>query len=164
MFSKDVHHRQSIRLRGYDYSQPGHYFLTLCSHQKRAVFGDIRQQQIQLNFCGDIAKENWLKISELHSSVKLHEFVIMPNHMHCIIEITPPAAGCINSVTLGKLVRGYKASVTSAIRKQTQNQVYAVWQRNYYEHIIRNEASFWAITQYIRDNPKKWQEDEYFVL
>ena len=163
MFNKDVYHRQSIRLRGYDYSQPGHYFLTICCYQKQAVFGEVFQQQIQLNCFGKIATEQWLKLTEKFTFIKLHEFVIMPNHMHGIIEITAQQPGPIANTTLGQIVRSYKASVTSAIRNQTQSQQYAVWQRNYYEHIIRSEASFWAITQYIRDNPKKWPEDEYYV-
>lgn len=164
MFNKDVHHRQSIRLRGYDYSKPGHYFLTICCYQKQAVFGEVCQQQVQLNFCGEIAKDCWLKLAGQYSFIKLHEFVIMPNHMHGIIEITSRQPDSIDKTTLGQVVRRYKAFVTSTIRNQTQNQQYAIWQRNYYEHIIRSEASFWAITQYIRDNPKKWLEDEYYVL
>ncbi|WP_445768084.1 transposase [Rheinheimera sp.] len=163
MFNKDVHHRQSIRLRGYDYSQPGHYFLTICCYQKQAVFGDVCQQQVQLNCFGEIAKKHWLNLTEQYSSIKLHEFVIMPNHMHGIIEITAQQPATIGNTVLGQIIRSYKASVTSAIRHKTQSQQYAVWQRNYYEHIIRSEASLLAITQYIRDNPKKWPEDEYYV-
>lgn len=156
------YNRQSIRLRNYDYASAGWYFLTICCFQKQPVFGSIQTQKITLSTVGEVARQEWLLIPKFHPNIKLHEYVFMPNHMHAILEIRKPEPGS-QSKSLGQIIRGYKSAVTSRSRTLTSSDSFSIWQRNYYEHIIRNEASYLAITQYILDNPKKWHEDEYFV-
>jgi REP element-mobilizing transposase RayT len=183
-FNKDIHHRKSIRLRGYDYSQPGAYFITICTHQRQSLFGDIVDGVMMLNTAGNIAHDEWKNISDIRHDVSLCEFVIMPNHMHGIINVGAhcmrPMNNDMNSMnnmhsvsgnqqsgrvqrapTVGDIVRGYKSAVTKRLWESCGNQGHPVWQRNYHEHIIRNEQAYQNIAEYIRANPQKWQDDVY---
>jgi putative transposase len=167
------YHRRSIRLKGFDYSQNGYYFITTCTYQRQEIFGNISKHIMQLNPIGDIARNEWLKTPLLRKNVVLDEFVIMPNHVHGIIILDSVGAYCntplqnINtftspSNTIGAIIRGYKSSVTNQINILNHSPNHPVWQRNYYEHIIRNEKQYWAIKQYIQDNVKNWEKDEMF--
>ena len=184
-YDPDIHHRRSIRLKGRDYSQPGWYFVTICTHNKWYLFGKIENDEMVLNEFGKIAKNEWLKTSQLRDNVELYEYVIMPNHIHGIIRIvgaycnTPVSQSHGNtpvpninkssfrspSNNIGAIMRGYKSSVTrqiNMVRASCNMPQQPVWQRNYYEHIIRDEESYGQISQYIRTNPQKWQEDKYY--
>ncbi len=181
-YDPDKHHRRSIRLKGYDYGQPGAYFVTIVTQHRACLFGDVVDGVMRLNEAGRVAEECWLAIPEHFPHVTLDAFVIMPNHVHGIIVITtrvgandtvgaknfsplpPPSPPQSQtqpfrspSKTLGSIVRGFKIGVTKWFRSNTD--VYTVWQRNYYERIIRNERELHAIRQYIRDNPARWAED-----
>lgn len=237
-YNPNKHHRRSIRLKGYDYSQEGLYFITLCCHDRNNYFGFVEHGNMVFSEAGKIAHECWLDIPNHFPNTVLHEFVIMPNHVHGIIEIVPSndplgaknlspnskeitnndskefqvisnnssqidkvtnintedkranintegnkeninsadTGANINredkrakdfspqrfqspSRTIGSIVRGYKIGVTKWMRQNTS--VYSVWQRNYYEHIIRNEQAYRNISDYIINNPKKWQEDKF---
>ena len=231
MYNPQIHHRRSIRLKGYDYSQAGLYFITICCQNRICLFGHIQNGQMILNDAGKIANECWLEIPKHFPHVILHEHVIMPNHIHGIIELTvwaenfPPdkntttnenisstndnisanenigaengnvgaknisneTVGAKNisnetigaknisnetvwaknispirspSKTIGAIVRGFKIGVTKWMRHNTN--VHDVWQRNYYENIIRNEQSYATISDYIRNNPAKWNADKFF--
>ena len=163
-YNPKVHHRQSIRLRSYDYSQPGWYFITICTYERRMIFGDI-------------VEKYWREIISSYHQVNLHDFVIMPNHLHGIIQlvgaqfiapnldIAPELnQGAINRApTVGEIVRGFKARCTWAINKNIDMHGVPVWQRNYHEHIIRSQDAYLAITEYVRTNPQRWQEDTYHV-
>lgn len=177
-FNKDIHHRKSIRLRGYDYSQPGAYFITICTHQRQSLFGDIVDGVMMLNTAGNIAYSEWKNISGMRHDVSLCEFVIMPNHMHGIInvgahcmrpmndDIRPVSDGqksgrVQRAPTVGDIVRGYKSAVTKRVWDLCGHHGQSVWQRNYYEHIIRNDQAYSNIVEYIHSNPQKWQDDIY---
>ncbi len=189
-YNPDIHHRRSIRLKGYDYSQEGLYFITICVQNHECLFGEIINGEMQLNEMGKIVKEEWEKSAKIRSEIETHEYIVMPNHFHAIVEIIttnngPVGAygirpneiytnssnnqlGDINqtgvchtplrspSKTLGALVRGFKSSVTKQLG-------FSPWQRNYYEHIIRNDKSYLYISEYIKNNPINWERDKFYT-
>jgi REP element-mobilizing transposase RayT len=173
-YNRDIHHRQSIRLRGYDYSQRGAYFLTLCTHNRECIFGKITNGVMHLNPKGAIVHQCWQDIPTHFPHVQLDEFVIMPNHLHGIIWIVgaPPMAAKHlrasklqprphgTSKTIGSIVRGFKIGVTKWMRQNTT--IYQTWQRNYWEHIIRQEYELQQIREYIHNNPCTWQQDKLY--
>lgn len=182
--------RRTIRLMNYDYSQEGLYSVTVCCQDKICRFGEVGNGVMVLNGAGKIAHDEWLRTLQLRTNIELGEFIIMPNHMHGIIIIKSKDVGanCIRpndenvyntgvcntplqekinelsspSQTLGTLIRGYKASVTKKIRQLYNIENLSIWQRNYYEHIIRNEESHHKITDYIINNPYNWENDNYY--
>jgi putative transposase len=174
------HHRGSIRLKEYDYSQPGGYFVTLCTHRRECILGDIADGNVQLNQFGEIVKEEWLRTEQIRPEITMDEFMVMPNHMHGIIMIrndipnisvgayrrTPKDRAHINAPlrrepkTLGSIIAGFKSVVTHRINLLRKTPLTPIWQRNYYEHVIRDEENLNRIRQYIIDNPVKWDEDE----
>ena len=152
MYNSQKHHRHTIRLQGYDYSKSGLYFVTICTKDKQNIFGDIDQKQMRLSEHGTIAQNMLTKMLEkLNEYIAINEYVIMPNHMHLIIQIKKDF-----KVKLGNLITHYKSLVTKEINKTC---IVDIWQRNYYEHIIRNEKELYLIKQYIKDNPINWEED-----
>jgi putative transposase len=174
-FDPNKHHRRSIRLKGYDYTQPGAYFVTICTYQRQTILGEIVDGEMLLNTCGEIARDEWFKTAQIRSNVQLHqeEFVIMPNHLHGIIWIIEPNVRARrrrapthesfgNSVTgsIPTIVRSYKSAVTKRINQLLDSPGAPVWKRNYYEHIVRNEAELTAIQKYIQNNPLKWEFDQ----
>jgi putative transposase len=183
IFNPNIHHRKSIRLQGYDYSQTGLYFITVCTHDRLPLFGKITDGIMQLNDAGQIAQEEWQKSANIRPNIVLHEFVIMPNHLHGIIEIQSSVGAhcmrpdCIQpeqhgrvqhrrvqrAPTVGDIVRGYKSAVTKGIRNLENSPNAQIWQRNYYEHIIRNEAAYLKISEYVQTNPQRWLDDTYYV-
>ena len=176
----DIHHRRSIRLKEYDYSQAGLYYITICTQKHLCLFGEIEKGEMILNKYGIIAEKKWLKTSEMRPNIHLDVFVIMPNHMHGIIEITnrrgtmhralttthrAPAVEQFAkpmSNTIPTIIRGYKSSITKQINVLRNQPGVPVWQRNYYEHIIRNEKYHYQISEYIQNNPLKWENDKYY--
>lgn len=174
-YDPQKHHRRSIRLKGYDYSQPGWYFVTLCTQNREMLFGDVVNGKMVLNSGGKIAKICWVDILTHFSNVDLDKFIIMPNHVHGIIHIIgnnnvvgvqdfePLRKNKYQKIipySLGSIIRGFKTGVTKWFRKNTD--IYNVWQRNYYERIIRNEPELNRIRKYIIDNPIKWNFDKYY--
>ena len=175
-YNPEIHHRRSIRLQGYDYSQPGAYFVTVCTYQKQCWFGEIHHGQMLLNQIGNIVVREWLKTSQIRPNFKLDEWVVMPNHLHGIIwtmesktkAIAPKNGDKTNtdkkklnrpSNSLESAIGGFKASVTKQINQFRHNTVIPIWQRNYYESIIRDEKALNLIREYIQHNPARWQED-----
>lgn len=229
-YNPQNHHRRSIRLKGYDYSQEGLYFITICTQNRACLFGKIENGKMILNEYGQIACNEWIKTTEIRNNVELCEFVIMPNHIHGIIRLfgrgelhsphnsahspnnstnspnklntpiirgvcetsnvgvcdtlnvgvcdtsnvgvcdTPNVGVCETSnrgvcdtplrspsQTIGAIVRGYKSSVTKQLGLLGFNG--KLWQRNYYEHIIRDEQSYLKISEYIQNNPANWHKD-----
>ena len=155
-FDPKIHHRRSIRLKDYDYSQSGAYFITICTHNREPLF--------ESEYVQDMLKAFWEKLPAKFSIVQLDEFVVMPNHVHGIIMITVGATlcGCPN---LGDIIEWYKTMTTNAYINGVKNNRWGpfnerFWQRNYYEHVIRDEDDLNRIRQYIIDNPTKWDEDE----
>ena len=221
-YNPEIHHRRSIRLKGYDYSQEGMYFITICVQDRECLFGEIvvganddsslnyrandNSPQLQimiLNDAGKIAEQCWLSIPEHFPNTILHEYVVMPNHIHGIIEITgivganhhspvndidvtdvgannhspvneldkmdivraknfsplpfaqQPQPFRSPSRTIGSIIRGFKIGVTKWFDQ-------SIWQRDYYEHIIRSTEEYERIAHYIINNPLKWREDKFF--
>ena len=165
------HHRHSIRLRGYDYSQAGAYFVTICEVNRECIFGDVVNGEMCPNQFGEIVLKWWNELPNYYPPVELDEFVVMPNHMHGTIVITDVGAGSsrpgsgrddpapTEKRTLGQLVGYLKFQITKEIN-QVRDAGYAkVLQRDYYEHIIRNEREWNAIAEYIRNNPANWRAD-----
>ncbi len=200
-FNPNLHHRRSIRLQGYDYSQAGLYFLTICTHNRVPLFGKIVDGVMVLNAAGEIVNEEWHKTGHIRHQIVLHEFVIMPNHIHGIIQLVgadcirpdemrpdemhadsdeqpariqpgrvqraptvPSPISIIQRIpTVGDVVRGFKSSVTKRVNALPGASGQRIWQRNYYEHIIRNEDAYLKIAEYIQTNPQRWETDTYHV-
>lgn len=159
-FNPDIHHRKSIRLKEYDYSLEGHYFITICTHDRQPLFGEIVKEEMLLNQTGNIVNQQWLKIPERFKGIQLDAFVIMPNHFHGIITIFESFPG----QTTGKIVGAFKSLAANELiklRKKNNLPVGKLWQRNYYEHIIRDEEDYFRIVDYIQNNPKNWENDQY---
>ncbi|GAB4457170.1 MAG: transposase [Anaerolineales bacterium] len=176
-YNPDIHHRRSIRLKEYDYTQNGAYFVTIVTHQREHLFGRVVNGVMRLNEWGEIARREWFKTAELRPYVALFEdeFVVMPNHTHGIIwnvgalrRNARTGAGAaderphVDAGSLGAIVRAYKSAVTYAINAARETRGMVVWQRNYYEHIIRNEADLNRIRNYIINNPLKWADDNLY--
>jgi putative transposase len=173
-FNSDKHHRKSIRLKGYDYTQPGWYFITICTQNREWLLGEITGGEMVLNTFGGIVRDEWLNTEKIRDNVELDAFVVMPNHFHGIIHIagaygeTPllqnPQQQTFKSPShsIGAIIRGFKSAVTKQINQMRNKSGLRVWQRNYWEHVVRNENDLNRIREYIRNNPLKWQDDQYF--
>jgi putative transposase len=216
-YNPKIHRRRSIRLKGYDYSKAGAYFITICVHGGKSLFGEIVGDEMILNDLGKIAYEQWAKLSERFKNMELDVFQIMPNHMHGIIVLndfvgatlavapdetvvapdknTPdenaivpdkivddnnmvndivasdavgagvnPAPTNSNPNTIGDIVGAYKSLVSNEcldIYKSKNEIMGKLWQRNYYENIIRDERAYQNISNYIINNPKNWKGDKF---
>ncbi|MEA5534285.1 transposase [Crocosphaera sp. XPORK-15E] len=169
----DFSHRRSIRIKEYNYADNGAYFVTLCTKNKQCIFADIKQGKIKICALGAIAHNCWLKISEHFPHVILDVFVIMPNHVHGILWLNNSqkpvnearSFGNIVAGSLSSVIRSYKAAVTKEINYICgQKGTSLVWQRNYYEHIIRDEKALQEIRKYIVENPLNWDKDPEYSL
>jgi REP element-mobilizing transposase RayT len=221
-YNPNIRHRRSIRLKGYDYSQAGLYFITICCDNRICLFGNVVNGEMELNDAGKIADACWMEIPNHFPNAVLHEHIVMPNHVHGIVELvgakhfspdmpdTPNASNTPNeyfpdnnrvkhfspdmpdtsntsntsneyfpdsnrakgfsplrspSKTIGSVVRGFKIGVTKWFRNTMADDFppqRQVWQRNYHEHIIRNEQSYQTISNYIINNPIKWADDKFY--
>ncbi len=214
-YNPNIHHRRSIRLEGYDYSQAGLYFITICVRDRKCLFGKIVDGEMNFNDAGKIADVCWLEIPKHFPNTVLHEHIVMPNHVHGIVELiktgsrndsgqpvgvqnfeplqSPNESGLSIGVenfqplpspnksprnefqkiiphSIGSIVKGFKIGVTKwfqnnalgVVRVENFQPLQPIWQRNYYEHIIRDEKSCQRISEYIINNPKNWQEDNFF--
>ncbi|MDR6195380.1 transposase [Siphonobacter sp. SORGH_AS_0500] len=143
-YNPAIHHRRSIRLKGYDYSQAGLYFITICVQNRECLFGEILKGELFLNEAGQMVVSQWSALPERFKNIVLHEFVVMPNHFHAILEIE----------TVGATL------VVASSAKNWRSFNGKLWQRNYWEHIIRNEQSYQTISNYIVNNPLNWETDQ----
>jgi len=177
-YDPDKHHRRSIRMQGYDYSQPGAYFVTICTSKHECLFGKIDNGDIKLNQYGKNVSNACSWIEKHYPYVKIDSMVIMPNHIHLILIIDDRRGGSRTAPTtqvtfrnnsqitqvkqiksLGRLIGAFKTISTKKINKIRKTPGATLWQRNYYEHIIRDDKELTAIRQYILDNPLKWEFD-----
>jgi REP element-mobilizing transposase RayT len=152
----------SKRLAGYDYSQPGFYFVTICTQEHRLVFGTIVDEQVNLRGPGQIAQSVWVSLPRRFVHVKLDEYVFMPNHMHAIIELTdidPAQPGPREAIW--EIVRVFKAATSYQIR-HTEGKPWFAWQDDYFDTIIKTEVALQRIRQYIVENPLRWTQDELY--
>jgi REP element-mobilizing transposase RayT len=188
-YNPDKHHRRSIRLKGHDYSDSGIYFITICTYHREEVFGAIVDGTIELNELGKIVVKHWQWLSTQYSYVTLDEWVVMPNHLHGVLAITDtsrrggsrtaPTNHCCGTPTpnqccdlptisnndrkrkpLGRLIGAFKTVSTKEINQIRNAPNTPIWQRNYYEHIVRDRTSLQYIRHYIRNNPLSWKEDQ----
>lgn len=153
------HHRRSIRLKGFDYAQVGAYFVTICTQRREAFFGEIVNGDMKVNDAGAMVERWWNELERKFPSYRPDAFVVMPNHLHAIVIITEPGA-----TTLGCMMGWFKTMATNeyiCCVKQSYWKPFhgRLFQRNYYEHIIRNEHEFVAIRAYIQNNRYRWTDD-----
>lgn len=159
-----------MRLKGYDYNQTGAYFITNCTQDRECLFGEVVDGEMRLNETGMLVLSAWGDLPQRFTNVYLDKAVIMPNHVHGIIIVGAPLAAPVSDVpinkgaassapTLGNIMRAFKSISAGAVNRLLNRSVRPLWQRNYYEHIIRNEVSLTRIRQYILDNPAQWALD-----
>jgi len=181
-YDPDKHHRRSIRMRGYDYAQEGVYFVTVCAQDRQCLFGEIVDGEIRLDDAGRMIERWWFELNHKFSTVETDEFVIMPNHFHGIVVIAdvpvgadlrvgpnsesahPTHQGAHIGAPLPTVVQWFKTMTTNEYMRGIKTFGWTpfrgrLWQRNYYEHIVRDEDSLNRIRQYILDNPARWAFD-----
>jgi putative transposase len=164
-----THHRRSIRLPAYDYTQAGAYFVTLVTHACECLFGQIIDSEMRPNVLCEVVVKEWRRTGEIRREVVPDLFVVMPNHIHGILIIgdrsvvgahgRAPLQLHRPARSLGSFVAGFKSAVTRRINEMRGTPGLPVWQRNYHEHVIRNEEDLDRIRQYIVENPARWDED-----
>jgi REP element-mobilizing transposase RayT len=198
-YNPNIHRRKSIRLKNYDYSQAGCYFVTICTQNRWHLFGEIVDDEMVLNDAGVMVNRVWHEIPMHYDGFKIHQFIVMPNHIHGIIEIVgagpracpEPSRACPDTpraypnnnmqppngqpsngqpqggapTGLGDIVHRYKTLTTKRYVDGVKNNRWQrfnkkLWQRNYWEHIVRNDNEYQRIAQYIMNNPKKWALDK----
>lgn len=168
---QDISCRKNTRLKGYDYSQNGYYFITICTHNRLPLFGEIvgvihespELSPMKLNTNGVIVKSIIENLSLRFSNVHIDHYIIMPNHLHMIAVISEERAIRESPLPkrslLSKMVGYLKMNTAKQIHSENKNM--NVWQRGYYDHIIRSEKDYQKIWEYIQTNPLKWNEDKY---
>lgn len=203
-YHPEIHHRRSIRLKGYDYSKEGLYFVTICVQDRECLFGEIKNGAMILNEYGKIVEYTWNDLPNHNPNIQLGAFCTMPNHVHGIIEIINPISSDSNSsdsnsaqikradlesaptdatdamdidindhspvragskpALLSEIIRQFKTFSARRINEIRGLQGISVWQRNYYEHIIRHQNAYENITNYIETNPARWNNDKFHNL
>ena len=175
-YSPTEHHRRTIRLKGYDYSQNGAYFITICSHNRKQLFGEINNDEMSLNQYGAIVRDEWMRSSYIRSEIILDEFIIMPNHLHGIVFIRNVEKthdfldeidqsnnfSGLKAKSISSFIAGFKSIVTKKINIIRKTDGASVWQRNYHEHIIRNEIALEKLREYVVHNPLTWEKDSLY--
>jgi putative transposase len=196
-YNPEIHKRKSIRLKGYDYSLAGLYFITICVQNRECMFGKIENGKMILNDAGEMIEKWYFEMMNKFSDIKCDEMIVMPNHFHCIVEnVGADLCVCPDTDAVGKqnpklgntpilgdtpilgehvgsplhtVVQWFKTMTTNEYIRGVKNLGWKpfdgkLWQRNYYEHIIRNEQSYQNISNYIINNPAKWQEDKFYAI
>jgi len=184
---RSFHHRRNLRLPEFDYSHPGAYFVTIVTQNRKPFFGSIANGEMILNEMGKIIADLWVAIPVHFPNVEPGEFVVMPNHIHGIIVITfgvghdneegtlqetivwamhaspiPKNTNGPKSGSISAIIGSFKSAATKLFHAIPEHSGERLWQRNYYEHVIRNERDYQAISDYILANPINWEKDEEF--
>jgi putative transposase len=168
-YDPEKYGRRSIRLKGFDYSQSAIYFVTICVQNRECLFGTIPRNGesenlakiMLLNDAGKMVSEEWLALQSRFPSVVLDDFVVMPNHFHGIISTSPNSD---DDVKLGNIIGAFKSITTNnyitGVKIQDWKPFHKrLWQRNYYEHIVRDDLALQKIQKYIQNNPISWNSD-----
>ena len=175
-----IHNRRSIRIPGYDYAAEGMYFITICVQDRKPFLGRISDGVTVLNEIGIIVDETWRWLADQYDHVELGPYVVMPNHIHGIIMLEADEGVSRNAPTIcsvsqtpsvameprkpiGRLIGAFKTVSTKKVNAVLGTPGDVLWQRNYWEHVIRNETSFGKIVEYIENNPATWQQDQLFA-
>ena len=167
--------RRSVRLQGYDYAQAGAYFITVCTQNRQCLFGVLKDGEVILSVAGQMIFRWWTELNRRFPSVETAEFVVMPNHIHGIVVISVGADLCVGpgsnggqcahaGAPLARIVQWFKTMTTNEYIRGVKDKSLPpfsgrLWQRNYYEHVIRSEQSLSRIRQYVADNPARWDFD-----
>ncbi|MFZ5433547.1 MAG: transposase [Calditrichota bacterium] len=157
---------KNVRLPTYDYSTPGYYFVTIVVAHRRACLGNIDGETMILSPMGEIVKQGWLWLAKQYPFVRLDEYVIMPNHLHGILQIVECGSGCggVNEsaarLSMGRLVAAFKTVTTREINRFESASGRKFWQDDFYEHVVRNDHDLRAIQEYVRNNPLQWMLDQ----
>ncbi len=168
--------RSSLRLAQYDYTQIGAYFITICTKDRKNIFGKIENVLMVLNNIGEIVQQEWLQLANVRHNVKLDEFMVMPNHFHAILIITDQVEGMASHAStedtqtkpsfgkpvpgsLSTIIGAFKSGVSKRINQLTNFHYERLWQRSFFEHVIRTEESLARIREYIATNPWRWEFD-----
>ena len=183
-YNPQKHNRRSIRLKGYNYSRAGLYFVTICTQNRACLFGDIVNGEMIINDAGEMVEHWYYELENKFHDMKCRTMVVMPNHFHCMIEIVGAAhvradlrvcpndsdenrndSGKHTGSPLPKIIQWFKTMTTNAYIRGVKNNGWQrfdrkLWQRNYWEHIVRNQHEYQRIAQYIIDNPRKWYNDK----
>lgn len=192
-YDPEKHHRRSIRLKGADYSQPGAYFITICAQGRKPLFGEIVDGKMCLNDAGKMVDRLWNELKNKFVNIEIDEYAVMPNHFHGIIIVgaslvgapngttvsapnyvgapngtRPVRAGTRPAPTIGDIVGAFKSLTTNEYIRNAKSGKFppfekSIWQRNYYEHIIRNEDDLNCVREYILNNPLNWKNDDLFM-
>ena len=168
---------ESTRLKDWDYSRAGWYFITICTKNREMMFGNISNNRMILNKKGEIVRNSWDDLVNHYSNIKLDAFIIMPNHIHGIIAITHNVKTGLKPVstiknkpvsvkqyTLSEIMRGFKTFSARKINQLYNRSGIPLWQPRFYDHIIRNNNDLTRIREYIRNNPNKWQNDDLHTI
>lgn len=142
--------RKKIRLNGYDYSDEGLYFITLCVKDRLEILGKIENENIKLTQIGEIIKKYIKGIEQTFNNVIVDEYIIMPNHIHIIVSLNKK-----DTISISRIIRLYKSCISKELG-------YSIWQKSFYEHIIRNEKEYYIIKAYIQNNIVNWKKDKYY--
>ncbi|MGZ3524430.1 MAG: transposase [Thermodesulfobacteriota bacterium] len=156
--------RRQVRLRDYDYSQSGYYFVTICAKDRKGFFGSVAEGKMNLNICGEIVSKCWYDLPKHYLNCSLDSFIIMPNHVHGVVAIDNenvvgnglkpfPTHG------LSEIIRGFKSFSSRKINEEIRNDDEFQWQKSFYDHVIRTDQSLESIREYIQNNPLKWDLD-----
>lgn len=179
-YKPEIHHRRSIRLQGYDYAQAGAYFVTICTLDRECLFGRVVDGQMRLSEAGEVVAGEWINTADVRDEVALDEWVVMPNHFHGILVIADGRGAAVGrgmarrapmaerfgrpvSGSVPTIIRSCKSAVTRRVNELRQTPGAGLWQRNYWEHVIRDEAECDRIRAYIRDNPARWEGDRLYT-
>ncbi len=157
-----------MRLPGWDYAANGTYFITLCTQNRECLFGDIQNGKMRLNDFGTIVLNEWFRTREIRREIELYVFVVMPIHIHGVVIINPADSNVgahghaplqLSPKSLGSFIIGFKSITAKRINTSREMPGVPIWQRNYHEHIVRNDDELNRIRQYILNNPQKWKSD-----
>ena len=185
-YDSEYHRRRSIRLPTYDYSQEGAYYLTICIRGRFPILGEVRKGTMIENECGSVVRAVWVSLAERYTNVATDAFVVMPNHLHGILVFGPnpdnddAPVGAIHEsplpdvddpdwarhrrrMLLPRVVGYLKMNAAKRINLLISNTGHSLWQRDYFERVVRSEDELNRIRQYIADNPACWEEDDLFV-
>lgn len=157
------------RLKAWDYSWPGLYFITMVTHERQSIFGTIPAGQLVYSPIGEIVKEEWLKSFEMRSELHCHTWIIMPNHIHAVLEIKTmhekqpvienPGIAMRPPRSVSSFVAGFKSAATKRANLYRNTPGAALWQARFHDHIIRDDAAYQKIRDYIQNNPRYWRDD-----
>jgi len=168
IMQKELPVRKNIRLQGYDYSQNGAYFITICSYCRENLFGEIVVGQglcsCRLSNVGNIIENEISQLPIRYTNIKIDNYVVMPNHIHLILSIVAERQEQSPCPTIGDIICALKSITTKRANNEDLVSGRKIWQFRFHDHIIRDELEYQKIWQYINENPAKWADDCYYSV